>query len=610
MKVKLGQAVKMFFGNSSLEMVYFEAISNALDANATEVLIKIKAKSGSKPETLELEISDNGEGFTDARYKKFSNLFDVEEGTHKGLGRLVYLCYFDKVEVVSHFESTKIRTFEFSEDFVEEGSIVKEVQPQESGTKLTMTAYALQKIAKADYLQPDKIKRRILEEFYARFFQYKLSKKDFTIEIVSEIGGSRRKQTIGLDDIPEFKNKPIESKINLIDRVELSFSIRKVDPKDSSLMAAICVDNRTVKVDLISAENLPSGYEMIFLIYSDYFIGKIDAARQNLTISGQELKEIQNIFRKEVAQIIESFIPSIKQRNLSTKKELNVRYPHLAGYFEAQSIGYLARNEILKKAQEEFFKDQRDLLEAQTLTEAQYEKSLDLSSRALTEYVLFRQKTIEKLKNSSAEHSEAELHKLFATMRSLGRFEKGSLQDDLYRNNAWLLDDKYMTYEVVLSDREMSELIEVITDEKTTFDDNRPDMAIVFSNNPNENKPFDVIIVEFKKRGISLEENLKVVTQLEKRARRLMKFYKNQIQRIWFYGIIEMNEEVEMALAGEYTELYSTGKMYYKETSIAISLNPKSTLPIGVFIWDLDAVVKDADARNSTFLNLIRSKFD
>ena len=64
-----------------------------------------------------------------------------------------------------------------------------------------------------------------------------------------------------------------------------------------------------------------------------------------------------------------------------------------------------------------------------------------------------------------------------------------------------------------------------------------------------------------------------------------------------------------MQLAGEYTELYSSGKMYYRETNVAISLNPKITLPIGVFIWDLDAVVNDADSRNSAFLNLIKNKF-
>ena len=193
-------------------------------------------------------------------------------------------------------------------------------------------------------------------------------------------------------------------------------------------------------------------------------------------------------------------------------------------------------------------------------------------------------------------------------MRSEGKFAKDNLSDDLYRNNAWLLDDKYMTYETILSDRQMGELVKVITDDETDTDENRPDIALIFSNNPNNNKPFDVVIVELKKRGISLEENMKVVTQLEKRARKLMKYYNNQIQRIWFYGIIEFDQEVEMQLAGEYTELYSSGKMYYRETNVAISLDPKITLPIGVFVWDLDAVIGDADSRNSAFLNLIKNK--
>ncbi len=45
MKVNLGQAVKMFFSNSSLEMVYFEAIANALDAGATKISIEVSGKS-------------------------------------------------------------------------------------------------------------------------------------------------------------------------------------------------------------------------------------------------------------------------------------------------------------------------------------------------------------------------------------------------------------------------------------------------------------------------------------------------------------------------------------------------------------------------------------
>lgn len=609
MKVKLSQAVKMFFGNSSLEMVYFEAIANALDANAREVEVKISVKALNQPETLQIEISDNGEGFTDERYSKFSKLFDVDESSHKGLGRLVYLCYFDDVKVTSYFEKTKKRTFDFSEGFEEDNFKIEEIEEKGSGTTFRMTNYALQKIAKGDYINPKKIKQRILEEFYSRLFHLKKQGNSIKIHIYSTIEGKKIEAQINNEDIPEFTALQLSSSINLIDKFVLYYSIKEVEAQDSSLIAAISVDNRTVKVDLISNENLPLCYEMVFLLYSDFFIGKIDAARQNLTISANEMKEVQSLFRKEVVSLIENKVPKIKKRNKEVKKTLVNRFPHLSGYFDTQNIGYVSRAEILKKAQDEFFKEQKEILDATNLDDEQFEKSLELSSRALTEYILFRQLTIEKLKKSTNSNSEAELHKLFATMRKEGRFEKQNASDDLYRNNAWLLDDKYMTYETILSDREMGELIQVITDEEEISDENRPDIALIFSNNPENKKPFDVVIVELKKRGISLEENMKVVTQLEKRARRLMKHFNNQIQRIWFYGIIEFSEDIEMQLAGEYTELYSSGKMYYRETNIAISLNPKLTLPIGVFIWDLDAVVNDADSRNSAFLNLIKNKF-
>lgn len=599
----------MFFGSSSLEMIYFEAIANALDANGTEIEIKISAKALNQPETLQIEISDNGEGITNERYKKFSKLFDVDESTHKGLGRLVYLCYFEDVKVNSYFEKTKKRTFDFSEGFEEDKFKLIDVEERVSGTTFKMTNYILQKIAKGDYVHPKKIKKRILEEFYSRLFQIKKQGNSINIKIESTIEGKKTESQIVNSDIPEFTTIELKSSLNLIDKFDLYYSIKEVDPLDSSLIAAISVDNRTVKVDLISNENMPLGYQMVFLLYSEFFIGKIDAARQNLIISPQDFKDVQTLFRKEVVEIIELVIPRIKKRNNDVRVGLVTKYPHLSGYFDTDNIGYVSRNEILKKAQDEFFKEQKEILDATSLNDEQFEKSIELSSRALTEYILFRQITVEKLKKSTHSNSEAELHKLFASMRKEGRFKKRDSTDDIYRNNAWLLDDKYMTYETILSDREMGELIQVITNEEAISDDNRPDIALIFSNNPENRKPFDVVIVELKKRGISLEENMKVVTQLEKRARRLMQHYNNQIQRIWFYGIVEFNEEIEMQLAGEYTELYSSGKMYYRETNVAISLNPKITLPIGVFIWDLDAVVKDADARNSAFLNLIKSKF-
>lgn len=233
MKVKLSQAVKMFFGNSSLEMVYFEAIANALDANATEIEIKISAKALNQPETLQIEISDNGEGFTAERYKKFSKLFDVDESTHKGLGRLVYLCYFEDVQVTSYFEKIKKRTFDFSEGFEEEKFKLYDVPEQDSGTSLRMSSYVLQKIAKGDYIHPKKIKQRILEEFYSRLFHLKKQGYSVKIKIESAIEGKKTGDQIVNADIPEFTSIELTSSINLIDKFDLYYSIKEVEPQDS-----------------------------------------------------------------------------------------------------------------------------------------------------------------------------------------------------------------------------------------------------------------------------------------------------------------------------------------------------------------------------------------
>ncbi|NMR35476.1 ATP-binding protein [Chryseobacterium aquaticum] len=610
MKVKLDQAVKMFFGSSSLEMVYFEAISNALDAEANEININISIDAINRAETLNINISDNGLGFDDWRYKKFSNLFDVEESSHKGLGRLVYLCYFEKVLVQSVFEKNKQRVFTFSEGFDEKDFEINNVENSNSGTVLSMQNCLLQKVATYDFLLPKNLKSKILDEFYSRLFQLKIIGKNIFININTKIGDKEYKDILSTDDIPKMDLVEIDSSLNLYDKFQLYYSIQEVEPNDTSLTSAISVDNRTVKVDIIAEENIPTSYKMVFLLLSDFFTGKVDASRQNLTLTKVELREIQKVFRKEATRLIEERIPRVKKTNTAIRESLVNRYPHLNGYFDVDNIGYLKRNDILKDAQEEFFKAQKELLDAHSLTDEQFKKSLEISDRALTEYILFRQLTIEKLRDSTKEDSESYLHKIIATKGKDGKFLKENLINDIYKNNSWLLDDKYMTYEVTLSDREMSELVTYLVEgEEVIRDIDRPDFAFIFSNNPNEDKPFDVVIVELKKRGVDQYENQKTINQLETRARNLMKYYNNKVQRIWYYGIIEFNDEIELALSGTFTELYSSGKLYYKETEVAISLRPKVTIPIGIFMWDIDAVVRDADARNSTFLNFIKSKF-
>ena len=606
MQVKLSQAVKMFFTNSSLEMVYFEAVANALDAGATQINITISIDSENYLPSLTIKIEDNGIGFTDERYSKFVKLFNVDEDSHKGLGRLVYKFYFNEVQIISHFDKTKKRDFFFDEEMSESDNVI-EVDETSSGTKLILKDYSLQKLAKNTYISVNYLKTRILEEFYSILFQKKNAKNPVTITLESSIGTSKDKKIIDENDILDLQEVELDLSVDLINKLYLHYHIQKLDNNEKSLISAISIDNRTVKYEIVAEENIPSGYKMVFLLFSDYFNGKVDLTRQNINIPKDDEKRIKELFRQKVAQLIEREAPEVIRIKNKIKNNLVDKFPHLSHYFEDDEIGYSSKDNVLKNAQKKFFRDQKELLEASEFTDEQYDKSLKMSSMALTEYVLFRQLTIEQLKNITSNNSENDLHTLFATMKTT--FNQENTQDDIYKNKAWVLDDKYMTYKTVLSDRQMDEIVGHITEDETSSDGDRPDIALIFSNNPLNDEPFDVVIVELKKRGVKLEENIKAITQLEKRARKLMKYYNNQIQRIWFYAIVEFNEDLEMHLRGEYKELYSSGKMYYRETKVAISMNPDLILPISIYVWDLDAVIKDADLRNATFLNMIKSKF-
>jgi hypothetical protein len=609
MKVKLSQAIKMFFGNSSLEMVYFEAIANALDADATEVKIMISAQSFSKVETINISIEDNGVGFTDERYRKFCRLFDVDENSHKGLGRLVFPFYFESINISSYYDGVYHRKFDFTEDIDEKSSVVTSVPKRKSGTTIILKDYTLSKLKQHSFIQARYLKERILEEFYPRLFQLKQQGRIIIIELVSEVEGKKESQTISTNEIPQFSHIELESTISTVDRFYLHYYIEEIPHQVSTLITAISVDNRTKKIEIIAEENLPVGYKMVFLLYSDWFIGKVDLARQNLTISEHEKQQVQKIFRDKVASIISERLPKVAARNKSIQERIVNKFPHLTGYFNTDEFGYLSENDVIKNAQDKFFKAQRRILGASSsLSDDEFRESLELSSRALTEYILFRQITIERLRKIKKSDGESVIHNLIVPKYKM--LKKNELTDDLYLNNAWILDDKYMTYDTILSDRQMSELIDIITEgEHSEPDSGKPDITFIFSRNPDQNSAVDLVIVELKKKGLTLESTMVVETQLLSRARRLLKHFENKIQRIWFYGIIEFSSEIELHLKSDYKELFSLGKTYFRQSSVVVQPNPEIRVPVGIFMMDLESVVEDAHARNSTFLNLIKSKF-
>ncbi len=624
MRVNTKQAAKLFFQNPSLVQIFKEAIANSLDAMATQISVNIYIDSFEKQETLKIEIIDNGEGFTEERYKKFCELLKVEEDTHQGVGRLVYLCYFNKIEVQSCFEG-KLRKFTFDDNFDEDNSDMQlsEAPGARKKTSFTFSDCTLKRLSSYSDILPEYLKQEVLKEFYPRLYFLKKENIGFEIQFKISIPNKAPKHVVGAyettissKDIPELTTVSIDGNIvEMFSNTYLDYAIRETGNTSTTfLMTAFCVDNRTkVLEDIVSLENLPStGYDLVFLLRSSILNGKVDPSRQNLTLNENVLKPLKILFRKKIAELLETHLPVVKEKNKKTKESLDKTYPHLLGYFNDDEVGIISRSKSIEDAQKQFMRDQKDILEAQSLDNDRYEKALDVSSRTLAQYILYREKIISKVEQYTNENSETDLHNLILPKYSVLR--NGDV-DSVYNNNLWLLDNKYMTYTTAMSEKTMKEVIEEITQNANEIkDDGRPDIAIVFSDNPQKaenNYSVDVVIIELKKRGITLAKTEEVESQLQQRAVKLLKYYPNKIQRMWFYGIVEFTNEFKLSLKNnKYTPLYSKDSLYYKENEWYTDLADDSKpYKVGTYILSIDAFIKDAKAHNEVFLNILKDGF-
>ncbi len=610
MDVNVKRAVKMFFSKSSFEMIYFEAFANAIDAGATEFNIHVSLPQSSNWVNMTLDLSDNGVGFTDERFGKFKKLFDVEGRTHKGLGRLVYLCYFDKVQVESVFKSGKLRKFEFSENFNGQNDIID--TPQETtGASLRFVGFNGEKIGKNDYIDPSYIKKVLLQNFYMKFYRAKQEGHPITVNIRLTIGGAPYESTIDEDTIPDFKVKELTEKVDLFNSITLYYYFRELEnTANRQVITALAVDDRSHVETIIAEENMPVGYEMVFLLMSESFQGHIDESRQNITMEDVRYKQIKTIFRDAIAEVINENFPRIREANKRRKENLERFYPHLSGYFEDKEIGYSSQADVLKKAQDQYFKDQKEILCAVDLSQEQFEKSLNLSARALAEYILFRQNVIKKMRLFSGKELEADLHNTLAPKGS--EFVEGEFMKDLYRNNVWVLDDKFMSYCTVLSEAEMKKVIDVLTEgEVKDNDDDRPDIVMFFSGDPTvEGKMVDVVVVELKRLGLKAEYNSIVEFQLDTRTQRLAEYFGKRIQRMWFYGVVEFDERYEIHLVNNgYNPLFSNGSVYFRSKVVYTDKTKSFGVIQNSYILDFKALVEDANTRNETFLKILQSNF-
>lgn len=610
MKIDIKDALKKFFPSPSFDLIYGEAVANALDAEATKISIEIKLDEFQESDTLMLCIRDNGVGFTDARYKKFSTLLQTEDSHHKGLGRLVYLKYFKKVEIESVYESNKRSTFVYDDNFNGDDRTVEIVEPRESYSQLRFSLFRNQKLYKKDNIKPSSVKKYLTDAFLPRFYALRKDGKHIEISIQTTTKEGTSSDALTLDTLPVFEEYSCPG-FDLFDQsARLLYRIETSSMAPSTL--SVCVDGRAYPLNALKGVRFPTGVSATFILESSFFASKVNDSRNEVNLDSTEVAEIQHILVSSIASVVGKEMPGLSERNEQTKQSLSTKYPHLVGFFDLDSIGLLDESESLDRAQQAFSKAQKEVLGAREVTDEVYEEALDQASRVLMQYILYRNITLDKLEKFDKKDHESDIHNLIVPMRTT--FEAKDLLRDLYTNNAWILDDKFMSYQCVLSDECIDKLIKrIFEDAERPPDDVRPDIAFVFSSDPETSEhPFDVVVVELKRKGLGHLDNRTIIDQLRQRARRLAGYYPDRIQRIWYFGIVEFDAETLGSLEEDkWMPLYSRGQVYYKDQSvIAVDADNKrigtKTYPAPTTLLSFDALCKDARDRNETFMKILK----
>lgn len=601
-----GKAARLFHKEAKLPLVYIEAVANAIDWHADDVSINIRYQKANVKESLTIEIKDNGKGIDDSGFFRFLHVNEPADDAHRGIGRLAFVSNFSQVSVVSR-TSTELRRFDFDETMDQCKPVSND--SMETGTTVLMSNYSKGRVRDNKFITAVSVKALLLKEFFPLLHHKKVSGSALKItisEVVSDESGNvvdTAKAVLDISELPILKEVPFDPTPAMIpEGMKLLYHInRKYSGK--SMICGFNIDGRSYAVNSISEANVPPDTQAIFLLYSSYFNGRTDETREFATIDEEDITKLKKRLAQEVDVLLKSEIPAIKDANDAIKAEVKDRYPHLGHYFPDDTAGLVVRQDIIDKATDIFVRNQQSILDANDLNEDELRLAMEMGARVLMQYILFRNKTLEQLEQINESHDENVMHNLLVPQ--FKTFNKS--EEDIHSNNAWVLDEKFMAYSYVLSDKKLSDFIErVYPDVKAEHATGEPDIAVMMSKEVTGASHNDIVVVEMKKLGVKIEKEAAVVTQLTTRAMAILDYFNPSTQRLWLFGIVEVTDVMRRILETEgWSPLYSTGE-YWHQTKNVVPAGGGPSVPTQFYIIPYRTLVADAKQRNETFMNLLR----
>ena len=172
------------------------------------------------------------------------------------------------------------------------------------------------------------------------------------------------------------------------------------------------------------------------------------------------------------------------------------------------------------------------------------------------------------------------------------------------KNNLWLLDDRFTTYTYAASDKRIKEVLKQINEEEEgteTLEDKR-DLSLFFSHNPNNTERLKSVLVEIKPFDYQSKSDRKKIAGIQQLVDYVKAFKsKEKIDEIFAFLVTDVDEKLATRLRqDDYTPLFSLESpifhRFYKE------------LGISIYVISAMSLVKEAEARNKIFLDIIRKQ--
>ena len=179
---------------------------------------------------------------------------------------------------------------------------------------------------------------------------------------------------------------------------------------------------------------------------------------------------------------------------------------------------------------------------------------------------------------------------------------KGSDGSDIRTNNVWIVDDKFLAYSSVHSDKALRAIIEKVDENSKSKLGKKPDVAAFFATD-DKSHPNKLVIIEFKKPGTDVFENNKALTQCRLYASDLTEAI-SSVREVFSFAIVDVDDEFLRDLRQqEFMPVFSLSeRVLYKKYSIGNA----NEVPLHLYVMPASALLKDAKARNSIFEEVLQ----